>query len=63
MLAARKSTRLVPPTLEFLNSVVDSDSDIDFETENTLRGFVNFLGQIFTRRKLIKDLQNSSTVY
>ena len=33
VLAARKSTRLVPPTLEFLNSVVDSDSDIDFETE------------------------------
>ena len=48
VLAARKSTRLVPPTLEFLNSVVDSDSDIDFETEHTLRGFVGLLGQIYT---------------
>ena len=49
VLAARKSTRLVPPTLEFLNSVVDSDSDIDFETEHTLRGFVGLLGQIYTQ--------------
>ena len=48
VLAARKSTRLVPPTLEFLNSVVDSDSDIDFETGNTLHDFVRLLRRIDT---------------
>ena len=48
VLAARKSTRLVPPTLEFLNSVVDSDSDIDFETGNTLHDFVRLLRRIYT---------------
>ena len=35
--------------LEFLNSVIDSDSDIDVETGNTLRGFVGLLGRIDTQ--------------
>ena len=48
ILAARKSSRLVSPTLEILNSVVDSDSHIDFQTENSLCGFINSLARIHT---------------
>ena len=49
VLTARKSPRLVPPTLELLNSVLDSDLDIDyFDTGHRLRSFVNFLGYIYT---------------
>ena len=46
---ARKSPPSVSPLLESLNSVIDSDSDIDVETGNTLRGFVGLLGQIDTQ--------------
>ena len=48
VLAARKSTRLVPPTLEFLNSVVDSGSDFDYDTETHLRSCVTLLVKIPT---------------
>ncbi len=48
VLAARKSPRLVSPLLELLNSVVDLDSDIDFETESHLHSYVNFLSHIHT---------------
>ena len=49
VLAARRSPQLVSPTLELLNSVLDSNADIDyFETEHLLRDFVNFLGYIYT---------------
>ena len=46
VLAARKSSRLVSPLLKFLNSVVDSDSDIISEGE--ARGWVTFLRNIHT---------------
>ena len=49
ILAARKSSRLVSPVLEFLNSVVDSDSDNFFELRNLLPGFANCLGYIYTQ--------------
>ena len=49
VLTARESPRLVSPTLEILNSVVDSNSDIDFEMEDTLRDFIHFLGHIYTQ--------------
>ena len=48
ILSARKSPRLVSPVLELLNSVIDSDSDFDFETEQYLKGFVNLLADIHT---------------
>ena len=54
VLAARRSSRLVSPTLELLNSVLDSNLDIDyfyidyFYTEHRLGSFVNFLGYIYT---------------
>ena len=48
VLAARKSSRLVSPSLKFLNSVVDSDSEINFKTKGILRGLVNLLGRIYT---------------
>ena len=44
VLAARKSTRLVPLTLEFLNLVVDSG--YDYYTEEHLRNCVNLLVKI-----------------
>lgn len=49
-LAARKSTRLVSPLLEFLNSVVDSDlgSGEGFETERYLHKFLGFLMETST---------------
>ena len=50
VLAARKSPRLVSPSLEFLNSFVDSDSAIDLKTKNILRGLVmNVLGCMYTQ--------------
>ena len=50
VLAARKSPRLVSPSLEFLNSFVDSDSVIDLKTKNILRGLVmNVLGRMYTQ--------------
>ncbi len=52
VLSARKSTRLVSPTLDFLNSIVDSDLDTDWNTiidiEHTLNRLVNFVGGIHT---------------
>lgn len=48
ILAARKSPRLVSPVLELLNSIIDSHSDFDFETEQNLKGFVNLLAYIYT---------------
>ena len=79
VLVARKSPRLVSPALKFLNSVVDSDSDIDFETERHLHSYVNCLGHIHTQdtyqglRELLnrlltenpkcKDLFLTETVY
>ena len=48
ILSARKSPRLVSPVLELLNSVIDSDSDFDFETEQYLKGFVNLIEYIHT---------------
>ena len=39
---------MVSPVLELLNSVIDSDSDFDFETEQYLKGFVNLLADIHT---------------
>ena len=49
VLAARKSPRLVSPLLEFLNSVVDSDSDIDSETELYLRSYAIFFAHRHTQ--------------
>ena len=49
ILAARKSPRLVSPVLEHLNSIVDADADLDFETENILRSLTNYLGGIHTK--------------
>lgn len=48
VLVARRSRQSVPPIFELLNSVVDSDAEFDFETENNLRGFINFLGHLHT---------------
>ena len=48
VLAARKSPRLISPLLELLNSVVDSDSDIDYDTELYLRSYVTFFARIHT---------------
>ena len=64
ILAARKSPRLVSPVLEHLNSIVDSDADIDFETENILRSLTNYLGDIHTKETyegLIKFLNRLLT--
>ena len=48
ILAARKSPQLVSPALELLNSVVDSDLDIDFQEEVYLPGYVTFLTKTHT---------------
>ena len=48
VLANRKSPRLVSPLLEFLNSVVDSGSDFDYDTETHLRRCVTLLVKIPT---------------
>lgn len=44
VLTVRKSLRLIPPLLEFLNSVIDSELDI--ETEHHLCSYVNFFMSI-----------------
>ena len=49
VLAGRKSSQLVPLLLEFLNSVVDSNSNINFQAKSIQRGFVNLLGHIYTQ--------------
>ena len=49
VLAARKSPQLVPSLLKFLNSVVDSESDIDSETEFHLRRYAIFCAHIHTQ--------------
>lgn len=46
ILAARKSLQLVSPALELLNSVVDSD--IDYEEELYLPGYVTLFTKIYT---------------
>ena len=51
VLAARKSQRLASPLLQFLNAVVDSDSDINFGEHSSTHSsapFVNLLGEIHT---------------
>ena len=48
ILAARKSTKIVAPILELINSVVDSDSSVDFETENCLCEMINLLARTLT---------------
>ena len=48
VLVARQSPQSVPPILEVLNSVLDSDADFGFETKNTLRAYIGFLGDIHT---------------
>ena len=48
ILAARKSLQLVSPLLELVNSVIDSDLDIDFDSENHLRHCVTFFTHIHT---------------
>ena len=48
VLVARKSPRLIPPMLRFLNSVVDSESHIDFDKERDLQDFTNFFAFIPT---------------
>lgn len=45
---SKKSPCLVSPVLEFLNSVVDSDLDIDFETTQQLKSIANLLPYIHT---------------
>ena len=45
VLTVRKSLRLVSPLLEFLNSVIDSE--LDMETEHHLRSHVNFFMNIY----------------
>ena len=49
VLVARKSPRLVPPMLKFLNLVVDSESNIDFEKQQDLRDFTNFFAYVPTQ--------------
>ena len=49
VLAARKSPRLVSPVLEFLNSVIDSDLDIDYlEIQACLHDYIDFLADMET---------------
>ena len=48
VLAVRKSPRLVPPLLAFLNSVIDSELDIDRSTGDHLRSYINFFTYILT---------------
>ena len=67
VLGARKSPRLVPPLLEFLNSVVDSDIvdsdfEIDFDIETYLCNCLIFF-HTYTTVGLIKDSKNSLTDY
>ena len=79
VLAARKSPQLVSPILALLNSSVDSNSDIDSETElhlcwyiNLLRvihtpeayqGLKEFLNRLLTENSKHKDLFLAGTVF
>ena len=60
VLIARQSPQSVSPALELLNLVLDSDDDIDFETLNTMRPFVNLLARIHTPETYegLKDFLN-----
>ena len=49
VLSARKSPQLVSPMLKFLNTVVDSDSDLRLGIAFGGGPFVNLLGEIHTR--------------
>ena len=71
VLVARKSPRLVPPMLKFLNLVVDSESNIDFEKQQDLRDFTNFFAYVptqethdgldkFLNRLLTENLKHSN---
>ena len=46
---ARKSSPLVTPVFQLLNSTLDSDAGIDSETGHRLRKFVHLLGSIHTQ--------------
>ena len=46
---ARKSSPLVTPIFQLLNSTLDSDASIDSETGHRLRKFVHLLGSIHTQ--------------
>ncbi len=49
VLAAKRSPRLVSPVLEFLNSVIDSDLDIDYlEIQACLHDYIDFLADMET---------------
>ena len=48
VLATRKSSRLLSPLLGFLNGVVDTDVEIGYETEQSLRSCVSILANIHT---------------
>ena len=49
ILVARQSPQSVPPILELLNSVLDSDDNFDYGTEDKLRGFMNSIRYIHTQ--------------
>ena len=48
VLSVRKSPRLVPSLLVFLNSVIDSELDINLPTGDHLRSYINFFTYIHT---------------
>ena len=66
ILADRKSSRLVSPVLELLNSFID-DSDIPYGMEDWAHDFVNFVGQRHTEeayqglKKFLNRLLNDDT--
>ena len=77
MAVSRKSPRLVSPMLEFLNSVVDLDLDIDYsETRlldcvsllghiyapETCKGLTKFLNRLLTENPRHRDLLIAETV-
>ena len=79
ILAARKCPQLVFPLFEFVNSVIDSNSDIHFDAENHLRhcvtffthiptaetyqGLNEFLNRLLTENLKHKDLFLTETVF
>ena len=66
VLVDRKSSGLVSPILELLNSFID-DSDIPYGMEAWVRNFVNFVGQMHTEeayqglKKFLNRLLNDDT--
>ena len=66
VLVDRKSSGLVSPVLELLNSFID-DSDIPYGMEGWVRDFVNFVGQMHTEeayqglKKFLNRLLNDDT--